>query len=59
MKKNKLSLKELKIRSFVTEAKTKKSDTLKGGAAGTHYSHCSFEPCDCQSTDPFEFVPRR
>lgn len=57
MKKNKLSLNELRIRSFVTEEKAKKSETLKGGAAGTHYSHCSFDACNCETTDPFELVP--
>lgn len=48
MKKSKLNLSELKIRSFVTEAKRSDADTLKGGAAGTHYSHCSFDECKCE-----------
>lgn len=57
MKKNKLNLSDLKVKSFVTEEKAINADTLKGGKAGTHYSHCSFEPCDCAETDPF--VPAR
>ncbi|MGB3467609.1 MAG: pinensin family lanthipeptide [Cyclobacteriaceae bacterium] len=60
MKKNKLSLSSLKVKSFVTNAKEIDVNTLKGGAAGTHYSGCSFEPCDCPDTitidDPVEFT---
>ncbi|MEL7145435.1 MAG: pinensin family lanthipeptide [Bacteroidota bacterium] len=52
MKKNKLSLKDLKIQSFVTQEKPLDKKTIKGG--GTHYSFCSFEPCDCDDTYPFE-----
>ena len=49
MKKSKLSLKELKVQSFVTQQESVNKQTIKGGA-GTHYSFCSFQPCNCEDT---------
>ncbi len=40
MSKKKLTLKELKVKSFVTEAQLFDENTLKGGRAGTHYERC-------------------
>ena len=42
MKKNKLKLNELAVKSFVT-AEAKAVIKVKGG--GTHYGQCSFDPC--------------
>jgi len=50
MKKSKLKLDELRVKSFVTVEKRDDAGALKAGAAGTHYSWCSFRPCDCEDT---------
>ncbi len=50
MKKNKLNLNELKINSFITEFKIIDVNTIKGG--GTHYEHCSFDPCNSLPLKP-------
>lgn len=48
MKKKKLNLKELKVKSFITNSEELNLNTIngKGRAEGTHYEHCSFDPCN-------------
>lgn len=46
MKKQKLTLKDFKIKSFVTQPNEVNKETLKGGAAGTHYdTWCDPKTC--------------
>jgi len=43
MKKKKVSLEALSVKSFVVVKEPKQINTVKAG--GTHYEHCSFDPC--------------
>ena len=51
MKKQKFNLETIKVQSFVTELKTKKEETVKGGGFLSIGVHCSHVERGCYGTD--------
>ena len=45
MKKSKLNLKDLKVKSFVTNIEAEITDTVKGGTRGSHGTICGSNCC--------------